>query len=126
MIRFASLLEIPEALQLLLENSEHNGLDLRIFQYPVTRVVRSENGNGADAYMAVQTVPMLESIGYTRSLEPERRKAVALEMVDFVEQEARKGGMGEVYFVSSDPKTDARAMKERGFEPVTAFRKRLT
>ena len=74
--------------------------------------------------MPVHTGIVLESMGWAENLEAREKLESAVVMVNQVSSEAHSIGYREMFFISSDERTDAAAEK-LGFEKVTCYRKRL-
>jgi len=123
MIRWATLWEIPQAISFLMRNSEKNHFDHRVLTYPSTRVIRAGEDK-ALAYMPVHTGAILESLGWAEDATAEQKLTAAMEMLRQVGAEAHSLGYREMFFISSDERTDESAMK-LGFEKVTCYRKRI-
>jgi hypothetical protein len=124
--RWAVLWEIPQAIAFALANAVKGNLDHRIFSYPTTRIMRAENGDGtAMAYLPVHTAAVLESLGWAEGLDAEHKILAAVTACDEIEREAYLLGYREVFFISSDERTDEFCQRHLGYERVTAMRKRL-
>ena len=125
-VRWASLWNIPEAIGFILRNVQKNGLDYRIFEYPTTKVMRVDGENGeALFYLPVHNTVTLESIGWAPEVDVPDKVAVTLTAIEAIEKEAWAAGIREIFFVSSDARTDKFAEDHLGFEKLTVLRKRL-
>lgn len=107
-------------------NSERNAFDRDVLDYPATKVLAAHNNGTVYAYMPVQGVAMLESIGPNPAINPIQIAAAIVEMVKGACLMAYANGMRECYFLSSDSLT-AEGAKKMGFEelPYKVYRKRL-
>lgn len=107
-------------------NSERNAFDRDVLTYPSTKVLAAHNNGTVYAYMPVQGVAMLESIGPNPAVNPLQVAAALVEMVQGASLMAYANGMREIYFLSSDALT-AEGSAKLGFEelPYKVFRKRL-
>lgn len=125
--RWAVIWDMPEALQFLINSRDTNDLDVAVLTYPNTKVVRAESVEqpGAVAYMPVQNAVVLESVGFKDGLSAGEKLSAVTAMCAQVASEACSLGIREMYYLSSDGRTDEAAMKGLGFEKVTAYRKRL-
>lgn len=97
--------------------SARNNVDPDIFKYPATDVLKASNGHGV-MYMPRQRVMMLEAL----AINPEAQNsdvALALRaLIQVSEFQSREAGMGEIYFLCSDPETK-RYAEAHGFRGVT-------
>jgi hypothetical protein len=116
----------PQELQQLMKwgaEGEDNFLDPSVVFYPSTMNLRATQGKDTVMYMPVQTAFVLESL----AINPEARKheiTVALrEMVISLRLIAQQRGIGEIYFLGTNDKTNEFA-KAHGFEelPWRAYR----
>jgi hypothetical protein len=107
-------------------NSERNAFDRDVLTYPATKVMAACNNGDVYAYMPVQGVAMLESVGPNPEATPLQISSALVEMVQGACLMAYANGMREAYFLSSDELT-AEGAKKMGFEelPYKVFRKRL-
>jgi hypothetical protein len=107
-------------------NSSRNAFDRDVLEYPATKVLAAHNNGTVYAYMPVQGVAMLESIGPNPAVNPIQIAAAIVEMVQGACLMAYANGMREAYFLSSDDLT-AEGAKKMGFEelPYKVYRKRL-
>ncbi len=122
-IRWATLWEIPQAISFLMRNHEKNHFDHGVLTYPSTKLLRAGDAS-AVAYMPVHTGAILESLGWADGVDAENKLAAATAMVTQVATEAHALGYRELYFISSDERTDESALK-LGFEKVSCLRKRI-
>lgn len=124
--RWANLWDIPQAISFAIANAAKNGLDHRIYTYPTTRVMRAANEEGeAVAYLPVHSGAILESLGWAPNLNVEDKAKAAIAAAQEIEREMLLMGVREVFFISSDERTDEFCEKRLGYERVTAMRKRL-
>jgi hypothetical protein len=124
--RWATLWEIPQAISFAIANAVKGALDHRIFSYPTTRIMRSEDDEGnAMAYLPVHTGAILESLGWADALDAEHKALAAVVASEEIEREAWQLGYREVFFICSDERTDEFCEKRLGYERVHAMRKRL-
>lgn len=97
--------------------SARNNVDPDIFNYPATDILKASNGRPV-MYMPRQRVMMLEAL----AINPEAQAsdvALALRaLIQVSEYESRLAGMGEMYFLCSDPETKHYA-EAHGFRAVT-------
>lgn len=105
----------------LLENRRNNALDMDVMNYPTTRLVAAENVG----VLPYQAVIVLESAGWGPGVSADNKAVAAVEMIGAVEREAREAGIREIFYLSSDDRTDEFLRKHLNFEPVKAFRKRI-
>lgn len=123
--RWATLLEVTQAIQFALANALKGNLDLNIYNYPTIRIMRAENGDGnAACYLPVHTCAVLESLGWADGLDAHNKALAAMAASEQIEREAWNVGYREIFFISSDRRTDEFA-ERLGYERVTAMRKRL-
>lgn len=128
MVRFAE--EDEPVKEWLEKNAGRNGFDPEVLDYPCTKVLAAHTNGTVVAYMPVQSVPMLESIGPNPEAKPLDIATAVMEMTKSAALLGHGAGMREMYFLGSDETTSAGA-KALGFEDMTekygyhVFRARL-
>lgn len=128
MVRFA---EKDEPVKQWLEaNAGRNGFDPEVLDYPCTKVLAAHTNGTVYAYMPVQSVAVLESIGPNPDAKPLDVATAVMEMTKGAALMGHGAGMREMYFLASDDVT-ALGAKRLGFEDLTekfgyhVFRARL-
>lgn len=124
-VRWLRILDIPLFLKLLWDGREQNDVDFHILDYPTFRAVAAEKEGKPKAFLPLQTCIVLESLALDPELEPKEKLDSVVEMVHNIGKEAFREGIRELYYISSDERTDESAVRQLGFERVTAYRKRL-
>lgn len=124
-VRYLKLLDVPMFLKWLWDGREQNDVDFRILDYPTFRVVAAEKDGKPQAFLPLQTCIVLESLALGPELEPKEKLDSVVEMVHNIGKEAFREGIRELYYISSDERTDESAVRQLGFERVVAYRKRL-
>lgn len=123
---WANLWQVPEAIAFAIANRVKSSLDPQIYSYPTTKIMRVENGEGnAMAYLPVHSGAILESLGWAPELDAEHKVEAGITALEQVEREAWASGYREVFFVSSDDRTDEFCQRQLGYEKITVLRKRL-
>ncbi len=97
--------------------SHRNNVDVSIFDYPATSVLKASNGKPI-MYMPRQQVTMLESLAINPDAQGSDVALALRALIQTAEYEARNSGQGEMYFLCSDPETKHYA-EAHGFKPVT-------
>jgi hypothetical protein len=111
-------------------NRERNGVDLAVLDYPGTKVLAAHKNGTVYAYMPIQPVAMLESIGPNPEAKPLEVATAVMEMVKGAGLMAYQGDFREMFFLASD-KITAEGAESMGFENLTekygysVFRARL-
>lgn len=107
----------PQALEWLNANRDRNSFDEDVLMYPASELWSGIKDGKACGYIPVQTVLVMESIGFNpESTIPEK----ASTMFEFAQAAlflAQREGMREVMFLVSDEVT-AEASKVLGFEEL--------
>lgn len=120
-VRIAKISELLEAVTWLMAGKEANSFDLGILDYPTLEVVKS----GDICYLPWHGGAILESVGFRPSATPREKLEATVSAVRAIEQKAAEMGIRELYFMSSDDRTDEAAAKHLGFEKVVMFRKKV-
>lgn len=124
--RWSTLWEIPEAIGFIIANRVKGNFDPAIFRYPTLKVMRTENGQGgALVYLPVHSAAILESVGWAPDLDAEHKVEAGITALEQVEREAWAAGYREVFFISSDERTDRFCQEQLGYEAVKVLRKKL-
>lgn len=107
----------PQAMEWLRANQDNTAFDEGVLDYPASELWAARNGVTTHAYLPVQQVLVLESLG----ANPESSSIqVAHSMLKFVEGAslvAHRAGMRELMFLVSDDLT-AQASEALGFEEL--------
>lgn len=128
MVRFAEKDEPYK--EWLKANETRNGFDPQVLDYPCTKILAAHTNGTVFAYMPVQSVPVLESIGPNPEASPLAVATAVMEMTKGAALMGHGAGMREMFFLGSDENTAA-AAKGLGFEDLTekfgyhVFRARL-
>jgi hypothetical protein len=121
----AKLIDIPQFLVWLFGNREKNKLDLEILEYPTLRVYSAAN-DSAIAFLPIHSGVILESLALNPEASPEEKLEAVCGIVNQVMLDATQQGIREMFYISSDERTDASAVRQLGFEEVKCYRKKLT
>lgn len=113
-------------------NSARNGFDPEVLEYKCTKVLAAHLNGTVYAYMPVQPVIMLESIGPNPEAKPLEVATGVMELVKAAAFGAvnSEPPIRELYFLASDQLT-AKGAESMGFENLTkkygysVFRRRL-
>ena len=107
-------------------NSERNAFDRDVLSYPSTKILAAHDNGTTIAYLPVQGVAMLESLGPNPEVNPIQVTAALVQMVKGAGLMAYANGMRELYFLASD-ETTALGAEHMGFVKLnfTVYRKRL-
>lgn len=111
-------------------NSGRNGFDPAIMEYPGLKVLAAQKDGEVLAYMPVQPVAVLESIGINPEANARDIATAVMELTKHAAFMAYGGDCREMFFLGSDPNTSEGA-KNLGFEDLTekfgyhVFRARL-
>lgn len=107
-------------------NSKRNAFDPDVLEYPLTTTLAAHSNGTTYAYMPVNPVLMLESIGMTNGHTPQEQANAVMEMTKTAAALGHINGYREVYFLASD-ETTANGAKLMGFEelPYKCFRLKL-
>lgn len=114
------LSEVPRFMAWLIANRDRNSFDPEVIDYPTLRVYGSGSG-----YLPVHSGVILESLALSPDASAEQKLSGVIEMVNAVESEARDAGIRELFYISSDARTDESAVRQLGFEKVVAYRKKI-
>jgi hypothetical protein len=112
-------------------NSSRNGFDPKVLDYPGTKILAAHCNGTVYAYMPIQPVAMLESIGPNPEAEPLEVATGVMEMCKAAGILAYAAENREMYFLASDEVTALGAAR-MGFENLTekfgysVFRARLS
>lgn len=125
MVRLADPKQEPVA-QWCEQNRQRNEFDPQVLDYPVMRVLAAHSNGTTYAYMPMQGVAMLESIGINPEAKPLEAATGIMEMVKAAVVLAQNANYKELYFLGTDPVTEQGA-ERMGFEklPYTVYRKRI-
>lgn len=125
MVRFADPEKEPVK-EWLAANSERNGFDPAVLDYPIMKVLASHTNGTTHTYMPVQGVGMLESIGVNPESTPLEAATGIMESVKVAVVIAQGERYKELYFLASDD-TTAEGAKRLGFEelPYKVYRRRI-
>lgn len=109
-----------------LVKTKDNGFDASVLAYPGTFTICAYNKERNVLYMPVQQPFMLESLGINPDASAEESAFAIAEATREVIMQAHIKGVGEIYFLGSNEKTNAFATKH-GFEevPFKVYRMKL-
>jgi hypothetical protein len=126
LVRFADPAKEP-VVAWLKANAERNAFDPEVLDYPSTSILAAHNNGTVYAYMPIQSVVMLESIGPNPEESPIHIAEGVMNCVRGAALTAYSAGCREIYFLANDEVT-AEGAKKMGFEqcPFKVFRKKLT
>jgi len=99
-----------------IRNMEKNLFDPDVLRYPQTVVYCAHDGEPI-MFLPIQLVPMLESLAPNPDATEAQQTAALKELVQTAAFQAKKLGMGEIYFISKDEDTIKFAQKH-GFEDL--------
>jgi N-acetylglutamate synthase-like GNAT family acetyltransferase len=122
-VRKRSELEAIQHLQWLLKQKD---VDFGTMDYGTTeKYVRLDDNNKPTAFNHHHAGLIIESLAFEPESDAKTRLVSGLELLDNCIERARLNGLSEVYFMSSDERTDEAACKHRGFDVVKMLRKRI-
>jgi hypothetical protein len=121
----AKLIDIPEFLVWIFGNRDKNKLDPKILEYPTLRVYSAAN-DSAIAFLPIHSGVILESLALNPEASPEDKLEAVCGIVNQVMLDAIQQGIREMFYISSDERTDESAVRQLGFEEVKCYRKKLT
>ena len=113
-VRKVDVAKEPQARYLIEANKERNAYDGKVLDYPCTEVFAAHTNGTTHAYLPVQTVAVLDSVGVNPSSSAQEVAAGMMELVKAVAVLAHRSGMREVMFLSSDENT-VNGAKQMGF-----------
>lgn len=107
-------------------NSRRNAFDADVLDYPLTTTLAAHSNGTTYAYMPVNPVLMLESIGITNGHTPQEQANAVMELTKAAATLGHVNGYRELMFLASDEVT-ARGAKMMGFEelPYKVYRAKL-
>jgi hypothetical protein len=121
-VRKRSELEAIQHLQWLIGKKD---VDWRTLDYETTEKFISLVDNEPKAIMHHHLGLVLESVAFNPDSTPKERLESVVELVDNSVSRATSVGAREIFYISSDERTDESAVRQLGFEKVVCYRKRL-
>lgn len=118
------LVDVAQFLVWLLQGREKNALDLDILDYPTLRVYTAEADRKV-GYLPVHGSVILESLALNPEASAREKLEAVCAMTQHIERDALAAGVRELFYISSDDRTDESAVRQLGFEKVAAYRKKL-
>lgn len=122
-IGLARLVDIPQFLVWLFSNPK-NSLDPKILDYPTLRVYSAANEKQV-GFLPIHSGVILDSVALDPGSPAEQKLEAVAGMVNLICAEAFQSGIREVFYISSDERTDESAVRQLGFEKVICYRKKL-
>lgn len=104
---------------------KQNLVDYETLSYPTTERFGCEVEGKRVAYMHHHASLVLESIAFSPDSTPKERLESASELLDNAISRAKGNGLAEIYYISSDPRTDETA-ERMGFTKVSCYRKKVS
>lgn len=121
-VRKRSELETIQHLQWLLKQKD---VDWDTLNYPTAAKWVALDGERVLAFNHTHLGLVVESVAFNPDSTPKQRLESCIDLVNTYSEMAKSDGMREIYYISSDARTDEAAMKHLGFQPVKCYRKRL-
>lgn len=106
-----------QGLEWLRANQDKNSFDEGVLAYPCTELWAAKNNGTTHAYLPVQQVVVLESLGTNPNSKPIEIASSLLKFVEGASLIAHRAGMRELMFLVSDDLT-AKASEALGFEEL--------
>lgn len=123
-VRLATVREVVEMVEWLRAQSEANGLDEDILDYPTATFLRAGD-KAASCYLPCHAALILESLAMNQNLSPLARVKGAISCVQKAEIMAEEKGLREVYFSPGRLEAGAIAAKHLGYTPIALFKKKV-
>lgn len=120
--RKASYTESLQHIQWLLSQKM---VDWQTLDYPTVEKVAVEIEGKPVVFGHYHGVLVIESLAFSPEADVKDRLESTVLLVNNICQRAKELGFREVWFQSSDPRTDESARRQLGFEEVKALKKRL-
>lgn len=126
-VRRATWYDAVNLISWLLAGSEKNALDPSMLRWtPETLKVFVSEKNDEPVVMApCHTSVTIESLAIRPDATPEEKQGAVIEAVNAIAFEAASNGVKQLNYISSDEKTDERAMKHLGFSKCVCYVKKL-
>lgn len=121
-VRKRSELETIQHLQWLLGKK---GVDFTTLDYETAEKFVSLVGDAPKAILHHHLGLILESVAFSPDSTAKERLEAVVELVDNSCSRAKSVGAREIFYISSDERTDESAVRQLGFERVICYRKRV-
>lgn len=122
--RPAKFAESQTVIDWLLVGKEKNHCDLGVLDYPTIEVWATGHGEQVDCFTPIHSGLIVESLALRPEADAKERFVAAVAGIVKASERAQQFGIRELYYMSSDDRTDE-AAKNLGFEEVKMFRKKL-
>lgn len=107
----------PQGLEWLRANKDKNSFDEDVLSYPASELWSARKNGTVHAYLPLQQVVVLESLGPNPESQPIEIASSLLKFVEGASLVAHRAGMREIMFMVSDELT-AQAAEILGFEEL--------